>query len=197
MKQLHSPWIPACAGMTTCYEGVNNRIGRNEMDDEKKLYRELQLFLDKETLGFPETPSGSDIRLLMALFTPEEAKAVMHLTYKFSTLDEAYGRAVKSAFTREELGSVLDHCAKKGLIAYKKQNGVKYYRTLHYLLGMAEGGLHGGKPKPEFLSAMNQYAKDGLFWKAFLNFPELFIADPWGILLSLQQLRLETQKNSI
>ncbi|MBN1614439.1 MAG: 4Fe-4S dicluster domain-containing protein [Deltaproteobacteria bacterium] len=139
------------------------------MDEERNLYRELQLFLDRETLGFPETPSGSDIRLLTALFTPDEAKAVMHLTYKFSTLDEAYGRASKSDFAREELGRILDECAGKGLIAYKKQDGVKYYRTIHYLLGMAEGGLHGGKPKPEFLSAMNQYAKDGLFWKAFLN----------------------------
>ena len=139
------------------------------MDDENKLYRELQLFLDRETLGFPETPSGSDTRLLKALFTPQQAKAVMHLTYKFSNLDEIYGRTGNGEFTREEVESILDGCAKQGLIAYKKQDGVKYYRTIHYLLGMAEGGLHGGKPKPEFLSAMVEYAKDGLFWKAFLK----------------------------
>lgn len=139
------------------------------MEDEKKLYRELQRVLDRETLGFPESPSGSDIRLLMALFEPEQARAVIYLTYKFSTIDDVYERAKDSGFTREELEGVLDGCARKGLIAYTKRDGAKYYRTLHYLLGMAEGGLHGGKPKPEFLSAMNQYAKDGLFWKAFLK----------------------------
>jgi Na+-translocating ferredoxin:NAD+ oxidoreductase subunit B len=139
------------------------------MQDEKKLYRQLQLVLDRETLGFPETPSGSDIRLLMALFSPEQAKAVIHLTYKFSNIDEIFGRAENSDFSIGELENVLDGCAKKGLIAQNKQDGLKYYRTIHYLLGMAEGGLHDGKPKPEFLSAMNEYAKDGLFWKAFLK----------------------------
>jgi Na+-translocating ferredoxin:NAD+ oxidoreductase subunit B len=139
------------------------------MDDDKQLYRQLQLVLDRETLGFPETPSGSDLRLLMALFSPEQARAVIHLTYTFSTLAQVLARAKDSGFSAAELEDVLDGCARKGLIAYKKQDGVKYYRTIHYLLGMAEGGLHGGKPKPEFLSAMTEYAKDGLFWKAFLK----------------------------
>ena len=137
------------------------------MDNIDPLFRRLQLVLDKETLGFPETRSGSDIRLLKQLFTPEQAKAVIYLTYKFSTVAQVFERAIDCEYTREELEQVLDDCARRGMIGYRKKDGVKYFRTIHYLLGMAEGGLHD-KPKPEYYKAVNEFAKDGLFWKAFL-----------------------------
>jgi hypothetical protein len=52
------------------------------MSGEDKIYRDLQIHLDKETIGFPKTPSGSDIRLLKQLFTPAQAEVTMLLTYK-------------------------------------------------------------------------------------------------------------------
>ena len=137
------------------------------MDNNDKLYRRLQLVLDKETLGFPETPSGSDQRLLRQLFSVKQAKAVIHLTYKFLTVQQVFERAKDCEYTIEELEKVLDECAMRGMIGYKKKEGVKYYRTIHYLLGMAEGGIHD-KPTKEYYAAVNEYARDGLFWKAFL-----------------------------
>jgi Na+-translocating ferredoxin:NAD+ oxidoreductase subunit B len=56
------------------------------MKSEEMMYRELQIHLNKETLGFPETPSGSDIRVLKQLFTPEQAEITMLLTYKLQSL---------------------------------------------------------------------------------------------------------------
>ena len=50
------------------------------MSTDEKTYRDLQEHLDKETLGFPATESGSDIRLLKQLFTPEQVKTVINLT---------------------------------------------------------------------------------------------------------------------
>jgi Na+-translocating ferredoxin:NAD+ oxidoreductase subunit B len=58
------------------------------MKSEEMMYRELQIHLNKETLGFPETSSGSEIRVLKQLFTPEQAEITMLLTYKLQSLPQ-------------------------------------------------------------------------------------------------------------
>ena len=49
---------------------------------EIKIYRLLQRHLDKQAVGFPAAWSGADIRLLKRLFSPDEAKLALHLSYK-------------------------------------------------------------------------------------------------------------------
>jgi hypothetical protein len=43
------------------------------MKDNDKIYRELQQLLDKETIGFPESQSGSAVGVLEQMFTPQQA----------------------------------------------------------------------------------------------------------------------------
>ncbi len=138
------------------------------MGNIEKTYRDLQQHLDKETLGFPATESGSDIRILKQLFPPDQAKAALYLTYKPETIEDIFVRAKNSGLSIGELERLLDECARGGVIVYRKTDGVKYYGTLHFLIGMAEGGMHG-EPSPEFLKALEEYVNDGLFFGAFLN----------------------------
>jgi len=42
-------------------------------------YRKLQQHLDRLPVGFPETESGVEIRILKYLFTPEEAEIAIFL----------------------------------------------------------------------------------------------------------------------
>ena len=65
------------------------------MNEEDKLYRDLQLHLDKQTIGFPATNSGSDIRLLKQLFKPDQAEMAMMLTYRYQSLEQIQERAKK------------------------------------------------------------------------------------------------------
>jgi len=137
-----------------------------KMNTEDKLYRDLQVHLDEQTIGFPATESGSDIRLLKQLFPPRQAEMTMLLTYKYETLEQIHERA-KDGVSSEELERVLDETAARGVIGYRKKDGIKQYRNIPYIVGMAEAAAHN--PTPEFISAATEYAEDPSFWIAFLN----------------------------
>ena len=50
------------------------------MATEERIYRDLQRYLDRLPVSYPETESGVELRILKHLFTPEEAKIAMHLS---------------------------------------------------------------------------------------------------------------------
>lgn len=135
------------------------------------IYRELQVHLDKETIGFPKTPSGSDIELLKQLFTPEQAEVTMLLTYKLEPLDQIQTRAEKTGKSAEEIERLLDSTAARAVIGFQIKDGVKHYRTLPLLVGMLEGAAVTTPPesKPALSAAAGQFFQDGLFVRDFVN----------------------------
>ena len=141
------------------------------MDSEDMLYRKLQMHLDKQTIGFPKTESGSDIALLKQLFTPAQAEVVLLLTYKSESLEQIYKRADKTGRSIEEIGRLLDQTAARGIIGIKLQDGKKEYRTIPYVVGMIEGAFFTTPPEsiPALGAAHARYSEDGLFWRAFMN----------------------------
>ena len=46
----------------------------------ENVYSKLREFMDTLPSGFPETPTGVEIKILKKLFTPEQADLVMRLT---------------------------------------------------------------------------------------------------------------------
>jgi electron transport complex protein RnfB len=141
------------------------------MDSEDKLFRNLQMHLDKQTIGFPETQSGSDIALLKQLFTPEQAEITMMLTYKSEALEQIQERAKRIGKSAEETERVLDATAARGVIGHRIKNGVKHYRTIPLLVGMLEGAVITAPPdsKPALAAASGQFFQDGLFLRDFVN----------------------------
>jgi electron transport complex protein RnfB len=141
------------------------------MDSEDKLYRNLQKHLDKQTIGFPETKSGSDIALLKQLFAPEQAEITMMLTYKSEALEQIQERAKKIGKSAEETERLLDATAARAVIGSRKKNGVKHYRTIPLLVGMLEGAAFTTPPesKPALAAATGQFFQDGLFLRDFIN----------------------------
>jgi len=141
------------------------------MNSEEKIYRDLQIHLDKETIGFPQTPSGSDISVLKQLFTPAQAEIAMLLTYKFQSLEQIQARAEKIGKSAEETARLLDATAARGIIGIRRKDGVKHYRTVPFLVGMLEGALITTPPeaKPPLMAAASQFFQDGLFLRDFIN----------------------------
>jgi electron transport complex protein RnfB len=141
------------------------------MNAEERLYRGLQIHLDKETIGFPETPSGSDISVLKQLFTPEQAEITMLLTYKLQSLEQIQEQAGKIGKSPEETERLLDATAARGVIGSRKKNGVKHYRTIPFLVGMLEGAVFTTPPekKPMLVAAAGQFFREGLFLRDFVN----------------------------
>lgn len=137
------------------------------MSREDKVYRDLQIHLDEQTVGFPATESGSDIRLLKSLFSPEQAEMVTMLTYRYESLDEIGDRSERTGKSIEEVERVLDEAARRGMIGVKEQDGEKRYRNIPLIVGFGEAGSHN--PTPEFGAAMSAYFADGTFWADFIN----------------------------
>jgi ferredoxin len=141
------------------------------VENEKDIYRDLQRHLDKETIGFPESPSGSDIELLKQIFTPDQAEIVPLLTYKYESLDQILERAKFIGKSAEETERLLDETVKRGVIGFRDAEGIKQYRTIPYLVGMLEGAVITTPPEamPKFFEAHQKFAADGLFWNDFVN----------------------------
>jgi Na+-translocating ferredoxin:NAD+ oxidoreductase subunit B len=135
------------------------------MNSEDKLYRDLQKHLDAQTLGFPETKSGSDLALLRQLFTPAQAEIALMLTFRYAPVEQIHQRAIEAGKPIEETQRLLDQAADKGIIGYQEKDGIKEYRIIPYVIGILENVIHTATP--ELISAHVKYSEDELFWKAY------------------------------
>jgi len=131
------------------------------------VYRDLQKYLDEKTLGFPAAASGSDIRLLKVLFSPEQAKATMCLTHKFEPTSQIYERANKDDMSMAQMESALYEAAKRGLIFHQEKEGQHFYKNLPYVVGFYE--LQLDNLTPEFRTAHQAYVTEGGFGGALLG----------------------------
>jgi Na+-translocating ferredoxin:NAD+ oxidoreductase subunit B len=128
-------------------------------------YRILQQHLDKQTMGFPSTWSGADIRLLKRLFTPDEAKLALHLTGRPSPTEEIMERAAAD-FSSARTASLLDSMFTKGAIGWREKDGLNHWYVLPLVVGMYE--CQDGDPSPEFLDDARAYMKTLRFGTSFL-----------------------------
>jgi NAD-dependent dihydropyrimidine dehydrogenase PreA subunit len=127
-----------------------------------KIYRELQEHLDKMPIGFPRAESGSDIRLLKLLFTPEEAKIATYLRFGWfrdlEPLDKIYRRIEHTGIPLSELEKKLDIMAKKGSITLKIEGDMKFYGNTALIIGMYENQVN--KLTKEFLETFDEYMSE-------------------------------------
>ncbi len=124
-----------------------------------EVYRKLQEHFDKMPIGFPAVKSGSDLRLLKHLFTPEEAKIAMLLKFGWDrdleTLETIFKRAKKTEISIEELEQILDRMAKKGSIMSKREGDKTYYGNALLVVGMFEFQVN--KLTKEFVKDFEEY----------------------------------------
>jgi electron transport complex protein RnfB len=137
------------------------------MDTEDRIYRDLQQHLDRQAVGYPATKSGIEIRILKRLFSPEEARLAMHLTYKPTPLSSICELAEESGIPRDRVEGMLDTMARNGAIEHTEREGRRYFRTMPLVVGMFEYQLK--RLTPEFLSDVGQYMSERSFGLAFLG----------------------------
>jgi len=136
------------------------------MSNCNRIYRLLQEHLDKQAVGFPATVLGSDIHLLKKLFTIDEAKVALHLSYKPAPTGQIAER-IASQFSTEQTGRMLDSIFMKGSIGWKQMNGISHWFLLPLVIGMYEG--QDGDPSLEFLDHSSTYMKTLSFGMSFLT----------------------------
>jgi electron transport complex protein RnfB len=129
-----------------------------------EIYKKLREHLDKMPVGFPETESGIEIRILKHLFTPEQAEVALHLGFYPDNLKRLLRKLKK--YSMEELEKRLDEMYFDGLInrGVRNESGkeVKYYTLAALAIGMYEYQLK--KLTPGFFKDVEDY-----FDEAFLD----------------------------
>jgi ferredoxin len=130
-----------------------------------RIYRLLQRHLDNQAVGFPAAWSGADIRLLKRLFTSDEAKLALHLTYRPEPMETIIERAAPR-FSAEQANVLLEAMLQKGSIGWKEKNGTAHWCVLPLVIGMYE--FQDGDPSPEFLDDARAYFKTLGFGRSFL-----------------------------
>jgi electron transport complex protein RnfB len=127
------------------------------------VYRSLQKHLDKMPIGFPATKSGSDIRVLKHLFTPEEAVLATLLKFGWDrdleTLDTIYERVSNNKISKDELKVKLDEMGRKGLIMTKKELNQKYYGNALLMVGIFEFQVN--RLNKDFIKDFHEYFDEG------------------------------------
>ena len=124
------------------------------MNDE--IYHRLAQVLDTLPNGFPATESGVEIRLLMRVFTPEQAGLFCDLRLTFETAGEI---AVRTGRPAEGLENLLAGMADAGQVMMIELEGTRFFRMLPWVFGIYEFQLH--RMDQEFAEAVEGY------WPAF------------------------------
>lgn len=126
------------------------------MADQDRVYRLLQQHLDQQPVGFPATWSGTDLRFLRRMFTPDEARVALHLSYQPTPRDAICERA-GAEFSPEQTGQLLDSMFRKGAIGWKEKSGIDHWYVVPMVIGMYEA--QDGDPTPDFLADAGAYTK--------------------------------------
>ncbi|OGP81174.1 MAG: hypothetical protein A2Z08_10280 [Deltaproteobacteria bacterium RBG_16_54_11] len=103
------------------------------MSDEP--YLKLREFLDQFPLGFPQTPSGVEIKILKKLFTEEEAETTLLLT---PVPEEVSQIAARSGLDVADLQRKLESLSKKGLVFRIRRQGKTLYNASPFMIGLYE-----------------------------------------------------------
>jgi electron transport complex protein RnfB len=135
------------------------------MPEPDPVYRRLQRHLDAMPVGFPETATGVELRLLQRLFTPEEAEAALALGGLPQKLESIRKRAPRH--TADELRALLERMAAKGVIfATGGRRSPRRYSKAPLAIGIYE--MQVDRLTPELQRDFEEYGREG-FGRAVLT----------------------------
>jgi ferredoxin len=115
------------------WDSLKKYLKGDAMSDEP--FIKLREFLNQFPLGFPETDSGVEIRILKRLFTPDQAALAIRLSPMLEETSQIASRLEISAKTLE---ARLEAMAKEGLIFRVRRDGKSLFRAAPFMIGLYE-----------------------------------------------------------
>jgi len=116
------------------------------------VYVSLREFLDTLPAGFPETPTGVEIKLLKKMFTPDQAELTMKLSSKPESVSDI---AARTGMDETPLSEKLEEMAKSGLIFRVRDGENRKYHAFQFLVGLYEFQLN--RLDREFCELFEEY----------------------------------------
>jgi NAD-dependent dihydropyrimidine dehydrogenase PreA subunit len=148
------------------------------LQNQTDIYKQLAIHLDHLPGGYPETPTGVELRIVKKLFTEDEAKLACSLTLISETADVI---SLRSSFSLDKTEKMLDEMADKGLIFSSIKRGKPdLYMAAQFVVGIWEYQV--GSLDRELVVMMDEYI------------PYLFKAEEWK---KAPQMRVIPVKKSI
>ncbi|PKN68983.1 MAG: 4Fe-4S ferredoxin [Deltaproteobacteria bacterium HGW-Deltaproteobacteria-12] len=126
------------------------------------VYRDLQIYLDTMSMGFPPTASGIELRILQKLFSEKDARMFLSLTAELKTPEDI---AARLNCDTAELAAHLQDMRDRGLLFSIKKGDVTKYGIISYMHGIYEFQLT--RMDKEFAEMAGQYF-DEAFSQAIL-----------------------------
>ncbi len=120
-------------------------------------YKKLREQLDQYSVGFPETESGIEIKILEKLFTQEEARMYLDLSMILEPPESVAKRVGSNA---EKTAEMLESMAKKGLIFRKRTKDTVLYAVVPFVIGSYEFQLKS--MDKEFAQMVEAYFNEAL-----------------------------------
>lgn len=130
-------------------------------------YVKLQRHLDRQTVGFPATKSGAEIRILQHIFSPEEAELASCLTYQAEPVETIFERTKHLVESPAKLKEQLESIQKKGGIESRTVDDNRLYSNAPLVVGMYEYQVN--RLTPDFIKAFDQYTTGKTFGIEFLS----------------------------
>ena len=124
--------------------------------NEQDVYQRLRVHLHNLPVGFPNTDSGVELRILERLFTKEEAEMACQLS-PFASTAEVIAEEIDQH--PENVESLLEQMSKKGLIYNSRKGGITKYRASWFFVGIFEYQIN--RMTKEFADDFDQYMDDG------------------------------------
>jgi len=116
------------------------------------VYYKLREFLDRFPVGFPQTDSGVEIKILERLFTPQEAETALLLA---PLPEEASLIAARAGLDPGELEAKLEAMSRKGLVFRTRREGKTLYNSAPFMIGLYEYSVK--KIDEELASLFKEY----------------------------------------
>jgi electron transport complex protein RnfB len=129
---------------------------------EQNIYERLRRHLDSAPIPLPASPSGTELRLLKHLFTPEEAEIALALSVVAEPLERIQPRLKKTGLSAPELRESLDEMVRKGsinggLTGYRGKT-VPAYGKAPLIIGMFEWQVNN--LTREFVEDFQKYCEE-------------------------------------
>lgn len=125
------------------------------------LFEELRARLDQFSVGFPETESGVEIKILKKMFEKEDAELFLAMS---PLLQKPHSIAEKAGKETEKTTRQLEQMARKGLIFRLRRGDKVMYGASPFVIGSFEFQL--GRMDQELATLIEQYFKEGFLAKS-------------------------------
>jgi len=121
------------------------------------IYQRLRDQLDQYSIGFPASPSGTEIDILKNLFTPDEAELFLRMGLKAETPEAV---AARTDWDVSTVAAMLAGMAEKGTVFCLRRGEALKYSAVPFVLGIYE--YQTGRLNREMAALFDRYFNEAL-----------------------------------